>query len=1209
MPRSALATGSVDLALSPEEMPLALLKHIAHPLAEDDAIPDSAEGTAGMEAIYGLLRTQYEIDFTYYRPGTVMRRTQRRLSLNHSLSLGDYVRRLREDPEELNLLCRDLLIGVTQFFRDPEAFERLSDKVLAPLIAGHPENEELRLWCAGCATGEEAYTLAILVREQLDQQGKSMPIKIFATDVHRASLDVAGAGVYEEECLVKLSEQRRKQFFRRQGDGYVVSPDIRQMIVFAPHNIIRDAPFTRLDLVICRNLLIYLQPVAQEKAISLFHFGLRAGGFMFLGPSESPAELQPEFETIDERWKIYQKKRDIRLPADMRLPSLSGGVSRNAPRLPPLANRNETPTRRSSAAPVPFDLILDAFMPPSIVVSPTREVLHMFAGAEDYLRLKGGRVSTDVLDLVDDELRMAISGALPRALKQSEPVVIRGITVSTSSGQTKVTVSVTQLRSERTGQSIVVISFIPFSEAGPNTGTALAATLPSKRGLNHWGHVIQQRVFGPSQNEKNEAEAAARLTELSRNRMQTLETELRFTEENLQTTIEELETSNEELQATNEELVASNEELQSSNEELHSVNEELYTVNAEYQRKIAELTELTNDMENLFRSTEVGTVFLDRELCIRKFTPQIASVFDLAPQDVGRRLDAFHHKILDVDLTQELSRVIEEQTMIEREVTDKRGRWYLLRILPYRVKEQVEGVTLTLVEITKLKETQESLRSIDARLNGILDNSPTMIFVKDREGRYLLANRQCEMKFCAASEIAIGKTDFELLPADVAAIVREHDEEVFRRGETIEFEETVPTPEGVRTLLTIKFPLRGLEGKVESIGGVATDITRLKRSENEQREAVRGRDQFLAMLSHELRNPLAAVLNAAHLLRLATPTEHASDDSIVNAVHVIDRQSRQMATLLDDLLDVSRLTQNKLEIREETFDLRSTVADAIQAITPLIQARHQSIEVDLPAEPLWVHGDQSRLQQVQVNLLGNASKYSPRGKRIWLSQLRTPDGIEVRVRDEGNGISEALIASIFDMFVQVGESLDRRDGGMGVGLTLVRSIVELHGGTIEAFSEGLDRGSEFVVRLPHAAAPTSLPVDTKTEPGKTTARILLVEDNEDSRRTLTELLTFYGHQVQTAGEGAGALERFDEDTFDIALVDIGLPGMNGFEIAKAIRSKPRGRDVHLIALTGYGQPADREATTQAGFDEHIVKPIVPDKLEATIQRAMHAREQ
>ncbi|HXE52740.1 MAG TPA: chemotaxis protein CheB, partial [Tepidisphaeraceae bacterium] len=326
MPKSALDTGVVDAVLGPEEIPKAIGEYVKRHTAgvRGQEIPSSEiEAAHGVDAIFKLLRDEYGIDFSHYKPNTVARRIERRLSLNQAVDLDDYVQRLRSDPRELNSLYRDLLIGVTRFFRDRESFDRLEKDIIPDLLARKRPGDEIRFWIAGCATGEEAYSIAILLHERMQLFGRSMNVKVFATDVHGASLEIASAGVYDEEALSEVKPSRLATYFTKKQDGYHILPEVRQMIVFARHNVIKDAPFTKIDLISCRNLLIYFQPAAQKKALSLFHFGLRTGGVLFLGPSESPGELAPEFETLDEHWKIYRKRRDIRLPADLRLPMSS----------------------------------------------------------------------------------------------------------------------------------------------------------------------------------------------------------------------------------------------------------------------------------------------------------------------------------------------------------------------------------------------------------------------------------------------------------------------------------------------------------------------------------------------------------------------------------------------------------------------------------------------------------------------------------------------------------------------------------------------------------------------------------------------------------------------------------------------------------------------------------------------------------------------
>jgi two-component system CheB/CheR fusion protein len=928
------------------------------------------------------------------------------------------------------------------------------------------------------------------------------------------------------------------------------------MIVFAHHNIIRDAPFTRMDLISCRNLLIYLQPPAQKKVLSLFHFGLKTGGVLFLGPSENPSELADEFETIDLHWKIYRKRRDIRLPADLRVPLSAGSSHLHASALAAPAANPRTPDSLLHGA---YDVLLGEYMPPALLINERRELLHAFGGAERFLSLKGGRASTNVVDLVDADLRIALSGALNRAEKEQCEAHLRGIRVS---GCSPVKLGVRPIHNQHAGTTHMLIT-------------------------------LEEEAATAADKSADDDAAEIDINQASRDRVAALESELRYTQENLQATVEELETSNEELQAANEELVASNEELQSTNEELHSVNEELYTVNAEYQRKINELTQLTNDMDNLLRSTEIGTIFLDRNLCIRKFTPQISRIFNLLPQDVGRRIDAFTHSIDEAHLLDEIQQVLRTATPFEREVHDRQGSWHFLRILPYRSSTaEVEGAVLTLIDISALKQAEAELQELHRQLTGILDNSETFICVKDLEGRYTLCNHASEHVLGAPPERVHGRTDYDFLPTDVADLLQAHDREVATSGRADRFEEVIPRPDGDHTYLSIKFPLRDLDSKIDRVGSVCTDISDRKQAEERQRLEVVRRDQFLAMLSHELRNPLGAIVNAIHAI-----DRQPNAASVARTRQVISRQAHHMSRLLDDLLDVSRVTQNKIELRKDVIDLRSTSEDAVDVVQPLIERRSQQLALELPDEPLFVEADPARLQQLQVNLLTNASKYSPEGGQIRLRAENGGSDALISVRDNGAGIPPEMRESIFDLFIQSDACIGRSDGGLGVGLTLVRSIVEKHGGRVEVQSDGPGTGSEFTVRLPLASKRPSPPrrrlrrVDNPSE-----IKILVVEDNPDARETLCTLLQLDGYQVADAAAGLSALEMIERTRPDVALIDIGLPELDGYEVARRIRADKAFEDVLLVALTGYGQDSDREAALAAGFDAHLVKPLSTEDL-------------
>lgn len=1163
MPKNAIETGVADLQLRPAEIPAALLRYIQHPIAV--AMMDDQEDVEGrdndMGRLFKLLRKNYGIDFSHYKPSTVARRIERRLLMKHIDSVEEYVERLSSDTEELNSLYKDLLIGVTKFFRDAEAFCRLENEVIPELLLKAPANEEIRIWVAGCATGEEAYSLAILFHERIEECKRPLNVKIFATDVHRASIDYASAGIYPQQSLSELSDNRLQRYFTSKGDKFQVASDLRQMIVFAHHNIIKDAPFTKMDLITCRNLLIYFQPLAQKKALSLFHFGLKTGGILFLGPSESPAELAEEFEPVDHHWKIFRKRRNIRLPADMRLPLSTGAAHLHSTSLSPSQISNRGWDNRLYGS---YDALLEEFMPSGLLVDESRELLHVFGDGARYLAFRTGRASANVVDLVIPELRLAVSGTLTRFEKNKSETVLNGVCVGDDG---RMTLRVKPVRNKMTNTTQILI-------------TLEVDELP-----------VSSPPLGDNSAEMN-------IVEASRDRLELLENELRYTKENLQATVEELETSNEELQATNEELVASNEELQSTNEELHSVNEELYTVNAEYQRKINELTQLNSDMDNLLDSTEIGTIFLDSEMCVRKFTPQISRTFNLLPQDVGRRIDAFTHHIDIPGLVDEIKHVLQTGEPFEQQVRGHQAEWYFLRIFPYRSSTgNVEGTVVTLIDISALKRAQSAYREVDRRLTGILDNSTAFIYVKDLDGRYTLCNRVSEQILNASPEQVCGRTDYDFLPTELADIIQSHDLQVAANGSVAEFEETFPCDGVDRTFLAIKFPLRDESSEIYGVGAVCTDITERKHATEIARQRVRHRDQFLAMLSHELRNPVGAIVNANRVL-----DHEPSAASVAEARRVITRQSLHMSRILDDLLDVSRVTQGKIELRREVVDLRATINDAIAAVTPLIKKRRQQLHTKLPDEPVYVEADPTRLQQIQANLLTNASKYNAEAGNIWLTLTNAGENAILSVRDDGVGIPQEMQESIFDLFVQ--SDAPHSDGGLGVGLTLARSIIEKHEGSISVKSDGLGAGSEFLVFLPTTSKRPSQQSELIQSSNNHNAKILIVEDNDDARETLQKLLKLEGYDVTSANDGHAALSIIEQLRPDIALIDIGLPDLNGYELAKKIRSTDSVNHMLLVALTGFGQASDRQQALDAGFNAHLVKPLDTEKLDQIISNRM-----
>ncbi|WP_437963007.1 chemotaxis protein CheB (plasmid) [Sorangium sp. So ce119] len=1152
MPKTARDAGVADCVMPPQDMPRVLLEHVR---SEGRRPERQAAGVdQAMAGVYQMLEEQFGIDFTHYKPSTVTRRIERRIQLAHTDDLDQYVKRLKSESTELDVLYRDLLIGVTRFFRNEEAFGILEQEVLPALLREGPRDAPFRVWVAGCATGEEVYSLAILLHELTSRSGHR-PFKIFATDVHHGSLELATRGLYEEEAVVNVSSERLERHFIRRGRSYQIVPDLRQAVVFAHHNVIKDAPFTRVDFISCRNMLIYLQPAAQQKVLSLFHFALNRGGVVLLGPSETPGHLAHDFEVVNKQWRIYRKYSDRRMQVDPRFQPASpkgqsaprSGITAPAAR-PPLTHLLGT-----------YDALLDEFMPPSLLVNDAGELVHTFGGASRFLKVKDGRQGLNAFEMLDCDLKMMLMGGLQRALKEPSAIVFKG--VQAEGGVYKVTIR--RVESRRGTLPHVLITFDALE------GAPRRAAMPEKE-IN--------------------------LDDVSREQLSALEAELVYTKQSLQATTEQLEASNEELQAANEELLASNEELQSTNEELQSVNEELYSVNAEYQRKIADLTELGNDMENLLSSTDIGTIFLDKELKIRKFTPQIAESFNLLLQDVGRPIETFTYAVDHPELTEDLRRVLATGERVERELRDRHNRSFFLRILPYRAKGTVAGVVLTLIDVSGLKAAEDALFHERYLLNSLLLSVPDAIYFKDARGRFIRANHaMAERLGLSDPREAAGKTGFELPGHQAALAVHQQDEVVLRTGEAQHYKlEKRLRPDGVVEWdLVTRLPLMDAARRIVGIIGIFRSVTEQKRSEEQIKDAVRRRDEFLAMLSHELRNPLGAIVHATALLKEDSAASNGASGIDEKVLQILERQSAQMARLLDDLLEASRVTQNKIELRKRVIDLGAVVKDATDAVKNLMDRRGVSFSAAVDPEPIWVEGDPARLQQVQVNLLNNAAKYTPRGGHVALEARRVDGHAVIRVRDDGVGIPKEMLDTVFELFVQSSRTLDRSAGGLGLGLTLVRGLVEKHGGTVSARSDGEGKGSEFEVRLPI----TERAHEKETARGSLLrrfpkgSRVVVVEDNADGREALCALLKRAGFECHSTDHGISGIELMDAVRPHIAIVDIGLPGIDGLEFARRVRERRQHEDVYLIALTGYGQQNDREKAREAGFDEHLVKPV------------------
>ncbi|MEI2646874.1 MAG: chemotaxis protein CheB [Candidatus Competibacter sp.] len=686
MPRAAIATGLADFVLPPDQMPDQLLSFAKHPyITKVERSETLLSDEQGLTRIFAILREKCKVDFTFYKPSTVTRRIERRMTINQTDDIRDYVAFLSNRPGEVVALYRELLIGVTSFFRDQEAFDRLAQIALSEIFK-NTESRESRFWVAGCSTGEEAYSLAILARETMEQLGVSRDVKIFATDIDRDAIHFAANGCFPESIAADVSPRLLAKYFYKKEDNFQIARNIREMVVFAQHNLIKDPPFTNIGLISCRNLLIYLQPILQRKVLEFFNFSLNPGGVLMLGTSETTGDMTDYFEVLDSKWKLYRSKGRLKPLSDAtHLLSVTDTRARNLRGQFATVRRSVRLSEEERVLERLLDAITQAYIPLAITVNAQLEVLHVLGDAGNYFKLPSGKVVNDISKMAARELAVPLATGIQKVFRQRQELRFSNIRLSQESGVRVVDLRI-RLLPEKKGQESLVVVFIEEVK----------------------------------KDESLEADADIQSYDLSKvaeERLRDLEHDLQFTRENLQATIEELETSNEELQATNEELLASNEELQSTNEELQSTNEELFTVNTEYQSKMIELTELNNDVENLLGATRFGLLLLDENLEIRRFSPEVAHVFKLLNSDVGRPITHISHYLTNGDPVRMVQEVQATSQPLEQEVRTQKGRWYLLRAVPYTVgPKSFSGIVLSFADVTRFKELQLELVEREAIL-------------------------------------------------------------------------------------------------------------------------------------------------------------------------------------------------------------------------------------------------------------------------------------------------------------------------------------------------------------------------------------------------------------------------------------------------------------------------------------------------------------
>ncbi|MEI7847957.1 MAG: CheR family methyltransferase [Chloroflexota bacterium] len=778
MPRSAIATGMVDYVLPPNKMAAQLVAFTAgayhNPLTAISPVSHRAEDL--YKKIFVVLRAKTGHDFSLYKQNTITRRVQRRMAVQQINQLDGYLRYLQQTPAEVEALFRDLLIGVTNFFRDPKVFEVLEQQLIPRLFAEKSSGESIRIWVAGCSTGEEAYSLAILLQEQMDALKKNFKLQIFATDIDNQAVAKARTGIFPANITEDVSAERLARFFDLQpGGNFRIHKDIRDQLVFSEHDLIKDPPFSKLDLLCCRNVMIYMGTELQKKLMPLFHYALNPGGSLLLGTSESFGNFLNLFTSLDRKAKLYQRKpessshyhpiiENFNPLAITRAAASLTGETMSAIRLPaqPLSAENKLPLRELTER-----ILLRKYAPTSILVNDRGEIQYLHGRSGRYLEPAQGDPDglTNILKLAREGLRSALITALHKAATHHELVTQSGLRVKTNGDFSTVNLIVQPVAAGSASEAAPNLFMIILEEVSEAEQASLNTALSS-----------------------NPAEVDARITALKQELIDKDEY-IQNSNEELETTNEELKSSNEEMQSVNEELQSTNEELETAKEELQSVNEELSTVNAELQQRVMDLSRVNNDMSNLMSSTGVGTIFVNYQLVIQRFTTSITPIINLIPGDIGRSVGDIASSLVGYDrLLDDVRAVLDSLIPRDIEVQTRAGLWYLLRIQPYRTSENViEGAVINFTEISELKKAQAARQETEGlrRLAAVVRDAHDAILVQDLSGRILAWNPGAEKMYGWSEPEALALNIRDLVPEtqrkEALAMVRQ-----LSRGQALE---------------------------------------------------------------------------------------------------------------------------------------------------------------------------------------------------------------------------------------------------------------------------------------------------------------------------------------------------------------------------------------------------------------------------------------
>jgi two-component system CheB/CheR fusion protein len=1019
--RSAIATGLVDHVLLVEEMPAKLMEYAAH-LSALHGQPNDIRQEIGRQLgrIHTRLQRRAGHDFSQYKETTIARRLERRMKALQIKTVEKYIQLLEHQPEEADQLFKDLLIGVTDFFRDRTAFEALGREVIPKLFENRSADGQIRVGVVGCASGEEAYSIAILLCEHASTLASPPRLQIFATDIDERGLETARKGVYPESISEHVSAERLERFFSKQEKEFQVKREIREICIFSTHSFIKDPPFSRLDLISCRNVMIYLGADLQRGIIPLFHYALRSGGYLFLGPSENVTSHQELFRTMDRKHRIFQRKETVPRPA-VRFPlaNISGPV-------PSVSKYSDAQERN-----LPKQLeriILQRYGPACVLVRENGDAVYFSGRISRYLEQPAGGPDTNVLHMAREGVGIPLRTCLHRAVTARARVVQQQVSVQTDGGVSHVDLTVEPLPEFRDAELYVIV----FEEAAPHSIPAPGSNAPASDSG-------------------------------SEDTIRYLENELRAAQEQAQSAYEELETSNEELKSANEEYQSTNEELETSKEELQSFNEELETVNNELNRKVTELDHANSDLQNLLNSTQVAAIFLDSELRIRNFTPAAAAAFRLLAGDAGRPLTDLAAQFTgEGSLVEDMKEVLRTLSVQEREMTGAQGRHFLMRILPYRtVHDVIDGVVVTFFDVTQLKQAEQRALAAKVYAENIVQTVREPLLVLDADLRVHSANKSFYGLFGLSENESKGQVIFDLgnRQWDIPELRRLLGEVLPQNKAVRDFRVEHDFPQlGRRTMLLGAREIPHEKEQAPFILLAIDDITDSKDMLLKINEELK---HIAYATSHDLQEPLRMVVSYTQLLArdYKGKLDAKADQFIAYAVE----GALRMETLLKDLREYWAVNEHWLE-RSVPVDANRVCEEILQLLNTPIQESGASVTHDpLPA----VMTEEVPLRLLFQNLVGNAIKYRRPDEppRIHIGARRKAGLWRFSVSDNGIGIEAQHLETIFAPFKRL-HGLDEYPGS-GLGLAICKKVVERSGGQIWAEST-YGQGSIFNFTLPAA---------------------------------------------------------------------------------------------------------------------------------------------